>query len=681
MHYNAVILAGGKGTRLAPLTDSIPKPLALIAGRTAFERILDLLADNSVTDAAVTLGYKGKMIRKITHPRVKLTFFEEKEPLGTAGGVKNAESALADTFIVMSGDALCDFDLKSAVEKHFASGARCTVLLTHSPFVLEYGCVTLDADGFISRFVEKPPVSKAVSDLVNSGIYIMSKSVLDLIEPGVPCDFSRDLFPKLMRNERIYAVECDGYWCDIGDLNAYYRCNADAFSGKVKLSSAKRTNGKNLRAGKGAKVTGSVIYDNVSIGDDSDVSGSILCEGVKIGADCRVPDGCVVGAGASLGDGTVLEPGTRVDPGAKVNPLFPGVFASFCDGEADCACADGAADASKLFALGYGAGKSLGTVCAAYAKGTPDTLALALAAGAAAAGSDALLLGQCDDAVCSFAAKAFDADCVFIADGAKVRMYDQLGLPPVRETEREVISAARGSMPSNTGGKIRDVSQACSVRYAAALRHVTDTFGKVMTDGSAGFTVSEDGTELCSQLCSFPQLLCLCLFASLRRGMNSFALPASMPLALREALAQRGARVLCYTRTGTDAAEQPARALASENGWMRDGRMLSAILGSYLESRSITLSEALKEVPFGFSSANIEFDPDRVAAAARELASRDDGSEAEEGVRLRFSDGSVTVVPAIQGFRLFAEATAAETARELCAMAADEIDKLRKKRR
>ncbi|HPE94546.1 MAG TPA: NDP-sugar synthase, partial [Bacillota bacterium] len=313
---NAVVLAGGRGTRLSPLTDTIPKPLAPIAGRSAFERILDLLADNGITHAAVTTGYMAQKLKSVTHPRVKLTFFEEKAPLGTAGAVKNAQSALKDTFLVISGDALCDFDLRDAVLRHAASGAKLTVLLTRSADVTEYGTVTLDSDGFIKRFVEKPPLSKAVSDLVNSGIYIMDKSVLELIGDGEVCDFSKDLFPRVMKTQRINAVVCEGYWCDIGDLFAYYRCNEDAYSGKIKMSGRRSAAGKNLRVGKGAKLIGSIIHDDVSIGEGSVVCRSILCDGAQIGTDCRIGSGSIVGAGAHISDGVSLGRSSRIKPGA-----------------------------------------------------------------------------------------------------------------------------------------------------------------------------------------------------------------------------------------------------------------------------------------------------------------------------------------------------------------------------
>ena len=281
MDYNAIVLAGGMGTRLRPITEYLPKPLAPVMCRSAYMHILDLLSYNGITDAAVAVAYKADMITCLKHEKIDLHYFIEEKPLGTAGCVKNAASALYDTFIVISGDAICDFDLKSAVAYHAEKGCDATILLAKSTLPLEYGGV-LVKDGFVDRFIEKPPWRQAITDTVSSGIYILNKRILYRIPLETQYDFAKDLFSQMMRNnEKIAAFECEGYWCDIGDLDAYYRCNFDAIEGKVTLKGKKTTVADNFLCGK-SKIEKCIIHDSVIVGDNCDIKNSIICEKSKI---------------------------------------------------------------------------------------------------------------------------------------------------------------------------------------------------------------------------------------------------------------------------------------------------------------------------------------------------------------------------------------------------------------
>ena len=317
MSAQAIILAGGYGTRLKPLTEHIPKPLAPVLSKSVYMHILDLLAKHGVSEAAAAVAYKAEMISALKHDMVNVRYFTEDKPLGTAGCVKNAADALDSTFIVISGDAICDFDLSSAVIQHKNLGARATILLSHVKSPLEYGGV-LTEGGYVKRFVEKPAWRQTLTDTVSSGIYILEKSLLDLVPVGEPFDFARDLFTQMIHSdEKIAAICCEGYWCDIGDLSAYYQCCFDALEGKIKLQGEQTTIARDFD-GENATVTRSIIHSGVSVGGGTVIDGAIICEGCKIGRGCVIGQGCVIGAYTEISDGVVLAPGTVVESNKKI---------------------------------------------------------------------------------------------------------------------------------------------------------------------------------------------------------------------------------------------------------------------------------------------------------------------------------------------------------------------------
>ncbi len=241
----AIIMAGGEGERLRPLTCDMPKPMAPVMGRPVMEYALALLKTHGVTRAAVTLKYLPDAIRSHFGDGrdfgVELTYFTEETPLGTAGGVAQARDYLRETFLVLSGDGLTDCDLTAALRSHVASGAEATMVLTRVEDPREYGLVERDGSGRVTRFVEKPQWSQVRGDAANAGIYILEPGVLDRIPKGTFCDFGRDVFPAMLREGRpIHTFLWEGYWCDIGDLDAYRRANRDALTGRFSLPGMKR---------------------------------------------------------------------------------------------------------------------------------------------------------------------------------------------------------------------------------------------------------------------------------------------------------------------------------------------------------------------------------------------------------------------------------------------------------
>ena len=238
----AVIMAGGEGRRLRPISCGQPKPLVPFLGRPIMEHIILLLKKQGYTDICATVKYRAEDIIAAfgdgSSLGVSLQYRREEEPLGTAGGVKNcADFYGSDDFLVISGDAVCDFDLASLMHRHKETGAAVTLALYTHDRPLSYGLAVTDDTFRIRAFVEKPDWSRVVSDRVNTGIYIVSPRVMELVPENKPFDFAKELFPLLLsRGEKLQGMVMEGYWCDVGEPLSYYRCCVDALEGKLDIS-------------------------------------------------------------------------------------------------------------------------------------------------------------------------------------------------------------------------------------------------------------------------------------------------------------------------------------------------------------------------------------------------------------------------------------------------------------
>ncbi len=238
----AVIMAGGEGTRLRPITGAMPKPMVPLLGRPMLEHIILLLKKHGYIDICAALKYRAEDIRRYFHDGhalgVKLQYRVETTALGTAGGVKNCADFYGDDdFLVISGDAACDFDLAALMAAHRAHGAAVTLALHRSSTPLSYGLAVTDSDSLVRCFIEKPEWSRVVTDLVNTGIYVVSPRAMALVPPQTPFDFARDLFPLLLSHgEALLGVPMEGYWCDVGSPLSYYQCCVDALEGRLDIT-------------------------------------------------------------------------------------------------------------------------------------------------------------------------------------------------------------------------------------------------------------------------------------------------------------------------------------------------------------------------------------------------------------------------------------------------------------
>lgn len=361
----AVILAGGAGTRLQPLTTDLPKPMVSLFGKPVLEHILLLLRKNGVEEAAITLHYLPEAVTGYfgdgSHWGMKLEYFYEEQPLGTAGGVKACKAFLGDEdFIVISGDCICDFDLEEALRLHRERRAEATLLLHRVAEPLEYGLVRTNEEGRVTAFVEKPGWGQVFTDQVNTGVYLLSPSVLELVPEGRSFDFSKNLFPELLRQKRpLYGQVPRGYWRDMGECSTYLQTIVDALDGKVVLDlglpqqadglwsqepladSIQVTTpcwiGPEVKLGDWSKIGPHTVLERgatvgresvlrrtvvmgASVGSESQLEGAILCPNARVGDGCSLYPGAVVGAEAGIGDHSVLRPQVRIWPGLQAKP-------------------------------------------------------------------------------------------------------------------------------------------------------------------------------------------------------------------------------------------------------------------------------------------------------------------------------------------------------------------------
>ena len=223
---NAIVLAGGRGSRLMPLTENLPKPLLDVAGRPILDYVLSHLNFYSISRVVLSLGYKAEKIisRYASGEQPNYFCVTESTPLGTLGGVKFAERFLDDTFVVVSGDCLCNVDIEKMIDQHLNSRSLVTMAVTEVKDPRLYGVVSCDGQGKVISFHEKPR-DAGFGKLVNMGIYVVNKSVLSKVPKGAKFDFSLDLFPMLLKERALGAYYHDGYWSDVGDIKSYLKAN------------------------------------------------------------------------------------------------------------------------------------------------------------------------------------------------------------------------------------------------------------------------------------------------------------------------------------------------------------------------------------------------------------------------------------------------------------------------
>lgn len=314
----AVVLVGGEGTRLRPLTLTTPKPLLPVAGVPMLERIMTGLAAHGITSAVLSLGYRPDAFQS-AYPDgvcggVTLEYAVEPEPLDTAGGIAFAARAagITEPFLAVNGDVLTALDVSALIAFHRGRGAAATIALTPVDDPSRFGVVPTAGDGRVEAFIEKPPAGTEPTNNINAGFYILEPQVLDLVEPGRRVSIEREVFPKLVEAGSLYALASDAYWIDTGNSpEAYLQSNLDAlgpdpapaaWAGHVERSAV----AAGARVDEGARVTESVVFADAVIARNAVVSRSV------IGRRAVVGEGAVVEDLSVLGDGAIVPPGAVV---------------------------------------------------------------------------------------------------------------------------------------------------------------------------------------------------------------------------------------------------------------------------------------------------------------------------------------------------------------------------------
>jgi mannose-1-phosphate guanylyltransferase len=360
----AVVLVGGKGTRLRPITYDVPKALVPLRNKPFMGYMVDFLRAGGIDGAVLSLGYLPDPIQEYIAGRDDLDGFSvdyavEDRPLGTAGGIKNAQSFLdGGPFVVVNGDVLSGLCLREVIEVHRSSDALATITLTSVEDPTAYGLVEVDHDMLVRRFLEKPAYDEVTTNLVNAGIYVLEPEVLEMIPEGREVSIEREIFPELQAAGRLRAHVSSSYWRDIGTPRSYLAASHDVLSGAVGAGEGfeylevdpstrigknvrllppvaiasgceiergatiggRASLGRDCRVGEGAVVEGSILLDGAEVEPGAVVRGSIIGPRARVGQDAIVRGLSVLGAGCVVGEGNVLDQGIRVSPGVVIQP-------------------------------------------------------------------------------------------------------------------------------------------------------------------------------------------------------------------------------------------------------------------------------------------------------------------------------------------------------------------------
>ena len=496
----AIIMAGGEGVRLRPVSVNAPKPMAPFFDRPLLAHTLHLLKKNQITEACLTLRFLPADILDYfgdgSQHGMRLTHRIEERPLGTAGGVKACEDFIGgEPVLILSGDALCDFDLQACIQFHMDKGADATIVLYAHPEPLEYGLVMTDSEGRVQRFIEKPPWSQVFTNRINTGIYILSPQVLAEIPQGVSYDFGRDFFPRILeKGGKLYGVEAQGYWCDIGSPEAYRqsamdvldrKCEVDfglarpqgqalwthslippgvtvrepAYIGKEVVLEPGAVIGPHAVIGAGSQIGAEArvvrsIVNGGHLGQNVRLEGAVVCQGASLRAGSILNEGVVIGSGTILGEGTVVAPKIRIWPHKEIPPgsrvtenLVSGFLRSglrFDRGGAIRGEAGVDITPEACFVLGSALGTA-GRVGISFSGEAGARLAgRALACGVTAAGGHSLELDGAFEALTSYGADLYGLDrAVFVRQSntrLELRVYGPRGLPLNRHQERKIES-------------------------------------------------------------------------------------------------------------------------------------------------------------------------------------------------------------------------------------------------
>ncbi len=355
----AVILVGGEGTRLRPLTSTVPKPVVPLVDRPFIAYMLQWLAGHGVDDVIMSCGFLASGVRNVlgdgSRYGLRLRFVEEPDPRGTAGALKYAEPMLEERFLMLNGDVLTDIDLTAQIAQHERTGAKATLALVPVPDPSAYGVVRLDDDRGVLDFVEKPSPDQIDTNLISAGAYVLEREILDLVPAERKVSIEREVWPLLV-GDGLYGCPSESYWLDIGTPERYLKATFDIIEGNVRTPVLERLGDDYLVVDETAQVRGravppamlqrgvrvaegahagslAVLGEGVSLGEGAVVERAVVLDGTEIGADCTLRD-CIVAAGCRIGERTQILEGAVLGEGVTIGAenviaggarIFPGV--------------------------------------------------------------------------------------------------------------------------------------------------------------------------------------------------------------------------------------------------------------------------------------------------------------------------------------------------------------------
>lgn len=703
-----VILAGGEGTRLRPLTSDTPKPLVKILGETAIERLIKRLRACGVRSAVLCTHFRADRLKEALGTQsggVRLKYCREETPLGTAGCVRNAWNG--DDVLVLSGDGICGFDYKAIAEFHRASGADVTIVAREVDDPREYGLMTVDKDRRITGFLEKPGYDDCLTNLANTGAYVISKEVMQRIPVGEKVDFAQDVFPQLLaEGKKLFAFIDTTYWYDIGDIPSLIKCQTEllradgrdslilgsASVGKDTVVSAGSVIEDGAAVGSGSRIMASLISEGVSLAANADICEAVICKNVTAGEGLimkrfsALGEGCVIGSGVTVEAGARVAPRTRIPDGAIVRTdISSGEFSSltFADGGE----VHGIFSQQEFFRFGAAAGTALGQERIVIGGGGKGFEAISLGLRSAGTGVYALFGSSFGETV--FCARklgcshfVYSGDMTVLASSATADLlraeerkteqaYNRLPLNNSERTAGLIDGAAasdlylrhlKALMPKSP--RIRPFLRTEDAREA-------QIFSEIVSDGEGEkvtFTVASDRKTVSAltnnAVISYENLIILCCKAYFEKR-KSVVLPPRAPLACDKLAEEYRSSVIRGT-TGS-------RELTM---FCCDPLELISVITSYVTERNISLAAAAAELPQIVYTKKIIEAPEGLPKIMSEGF---DGAKAGSDIMLESGGARAFVRPMKNGraVSLYIESVSVEAASEI---SADILRRLRRDR-
>ncbi len=720
----AILLAGGFGTRLRPLTDTIPKPLVAVAHKSVIERTLRALHRQGFSRVVLTLHYKGEQIERSfgnSYLGMSLSYFYEPSPLGTAGSVRHAATLLEPKpFFVLSGDVLYDLDLVAMAQAQKRKGAVASIALTCVDDPLEYGVVVCNENQQITAFLEKPSRAQAYANTVNTGVYYLNWEILDHIPPNTVYDFSRDLFPALLaQGAMLYGHQDKAVWCDIGSMEDYYRHSFRLATEEGTLQ-ADNIVGKGVQIHPTASVHRSILWDGVQIGPYCRIEGAILANDVHVDAHTVIDEQAALGAGCTVGQGCHIQAGVLIPAHTKIQGGTTQLQHYSFSHNPSQFLFDGGLSGTKsqicpefVLQLGYSAGKvAKERPVGVFAADTPycSLLCSAFRCGVIASGARLEFYGIGFASLASFTARRQGAltFCIYESANAQIRIsiYDKDGLYPDRQTERALCSAFAAHHECNPAklglceavegstlayqkaveallGDLSGVSIYCNhsaparifasaCRNAGAICNASPYALRFLFEADGRSVTVLEGGDLPQSLDLWHIVALLIAHKHLDASVP-VPLPYSAPAHLVALAKEHGYTVVRYCECPHDQQQAQVRRLAGEQPYLRDAVFACASLLRLMQAKKQPLSSLCKALP-DFATTVREI-PTPIGSTNRLLCALGQGDG--DGVCLHYSDVRQVRILPLGGYalRLICEAESVEAAQELFVNACQEVDR------